>query len=281
MLMQNPAPVKMLANVPECRENDTRVRILDSKHNSVKRWWTLIRRTAGLRLIRGITVCAAVAVSMVAQTPNIATLQRSAEAGDAKAQWDLAQAYWEGSGVPKDPAKGLEWLRKSAAQGYAGAEVTLGFLYQNGVQVPKDLHEAARWYRKAARQSDKDPKHAQTAQADLGSLAAQGVIPVNEADWRAPEPGSDTDQQVVKNSSAKKSDLKSNETQKNPSKSKAPPFSLAEIETGLNGGITSKRMTALVGQYGVDFSLSTNAKQHLTNEGADDSLLQTIASSKR
>lgn len=281
MLMQNPAPVKMLANVPECGENGTRARILDSKRNSLKSWLTLTHRaTRKLRLIRG-TVWAIAAVSMVAQTPNIATLQRNAQAGDAKAQWDLAQAYSVGTGVPKDPVKGLEWLRKSAAQGYAGAEVTLGFLYQNGVQVPKDSHEAARWYRKAARQSDKDPKHAQTAQSDLGSLAAQGLIPVNEADWRAPEPGSDTDQQDVKNPDVKKPDLKTSDAQKNPGKSKAPPFSLAEIETGLNGGITAKRMTTLVGQYGVDFSLSAGAKERLSHDGADEALLEVIASAKR
>lgn len=228
-----------------------------------------------LHLICLIVVYIVTVASTTAQTVDIAALQRKADAGDAKAQWDLAQAYWEGSGVPKDPAKGLDWLRKSAAQGYAGAEVTLGVLYQNGVQVGKDPHVAASWYRKAARQANKDAKHAQTAQADLGAMAAQGVISVEEADWRAAEPGSEPVQQ------ANNTDVKTSAGKNSGSKSKTIPFSLSEVETGLTGGITSKRMATLVSQYGVDFSLSSSAKQRLTNDGADDTLLQTIASAKR
>lgn len=224
-------------------------------------------------------VCVLAIVSTAAQTPNIAALQRSAQAGDAKAQFDLAEAYFEGNGIPKDLATGIDWLRKSASQGYAGAEVTLGFLYQNGVQVPKDPHEAAKWYRKAARQSDKDPKHAAKAQSNLGTLAAQGVISVDEADWHAQEPGEPVQQ--VKTPEVKAPGVKTTDAKIDQGKGKAVPFSLAEVETGLTGGITSKRMATLVSQYGVDFSLSANAKQRLSNDGADDNLMQTIASSKR
>jgi hypothetical protein len=56
---------------------------------------------------------------------------------------------------------------------------------------------------------------------------------------------------------------------------------LGEVETGLTGGITSKRMATLVNAYGVDFSLSASARKRLTDKGADDGLLTTIASSKR
>lgn len=233
----------------------------------------------GLNAVRVIVVCLAAIASLPAQTPNITALQRSAEAGDPKAQFDLADAYFEGNGIPKDLAKGIDWLRKSASQGYAGAEVTLGFLYQNGVQVPKDPHEAAKWYRRAAKQSDKDPKHAQKAQSNLGVLAAQGVISVDEADWHASEPGEPVQQ--VKNPDVKVPAVKTTEGKNDQVKVKSTPFSLAEVETGLNGGITPKRMATLVGQYGVDFSLSANAKQRLTTDGADSNLLQTIASSKR
>ena len=227
-----------------------------------------------------LTIYAVTALSVAAQAPDITALQRSAQGGDAKAQFDLAQAYFEGNGVPKDLAKELEWLRKSAAQGYAGAEVTLGFLYQNGVQVPKDPHEAAKWYRKAARQSDKDAKHAQKAQSDLSAMASQGLISVAESDWRASEPGSEPDKQA-KNVEVKNNQARSSESKSNGTKNKGAPFSLAEVETGLTGGITPKRMATLVGQYGVDFSLNANAKTRLTNDGADDALLQTIASAKR
>jgi TPR repeat protein len=174
--------------------------------------------------------------------------------------------------------KGFDWLKKSASQGYAGAQVTLGVLYQNGVQVQKDPHEAAGWFRKAARQSATDPKHAQKAQSNLGQLAAQGLISVEESDWRTLQPG----EQPPPVKSAKNIDGQTNQGQTNTAKNgKAIPFSLSEVETGLTGGITTKRMATLVNQYGVDFTLGPSAQKRLTNDGADDTLLQTIASSKR
>jgi hypothetical protein len=227
-------------------------------------------------LILLIVTCAAMSIPGIGQNPDIAAVRRKAESGDAKAQFDLAQAYWEGTGVPKDSAKGLDWLQKSATQGYAGAEVTIGIFYQNGVQVPKDPHQAAAWFRKAARQSSNDPKHAQTAQSDLATLATQGVISIAEADWRTSEPGSETVQHP-KNMDAQGNDAKTSAAKNN----HATPFSLSEVETGLTGGITNKRMATLVSQYGVDFSLTSGAKKSLASDGADDNLLQIIASSKR
>jgi hypothetical protein len=201
---------------------------------------------------------------LLARAQTIADLIQKAQAGDPKAQFELANAYVGGQGVPMNPAKGMEWLRKSADQGYAGAEVTLGALYQQGFKdLPgsPDPHQAAKWFRKAAKQQSKDPKHAANAQRDLSQLLAQGLISNQEADWRAGEPSSP-------NASAK-------DTKKGP-----PPFSLAELEVGLTGGITDKRMITLVNTYGVDFALTATARKHLTDEGADDKLLAAISNSR-
>jgi hypothetical protein len=218
----------------------------------------MLRRLKYVVLIASL----ALATSLVsAQEADFDALRRKAEAGDPKAQFDLASAYSQGTGIPKDAAKGLEWLRKSALQGYGGAQVVLGVFYQKGIQVPQDPSEAAKWYKKAARQGDKDPKHAQTAQNHLSEMLAQGLISAKEADWKAPEP--------------------SNSTTK-PTRTKKPqPFSLGEVETGLTGGITSKRMATLVSTYGVDFSLNPNTRKRLTGQGADDTLLAAIASARR
>jgi len=199
-------------------------------------------------------------VRLLAQGSDFDALRRKAEAGDAKAQFDLAEAYSVGNGVAKDSAKGMEWLRKSATQGFAGAQVVLGYMYQNGIEIEKDASEAAKWYRKAARQGDKDPKHAQTAQKHLSDMLAAGLISSREADWHAAEAAA---------SPAK------------PAKPLAPlPFSFAEVETGLTGGITSKRMATLVTTYGVDFPLSPSARKRLADIGADDTLLTAIASAR-
>jgi len=202
------------------------------------------------------------AVFVSAQSAELDALRRKAEAGDAKAQFDLAEAYSEGNGVTKDPAKGMEWLRRSALQGYAGAQVVLGYMYQRGINIEKDPSEAAKWYKKAASQSDKDPKHAQTAQNHLSEMLAQGLISEKEADWHSHQA--------------------SNTPPKQPKVVKGPPpFSLAELETGLSGGITTKRIATLVSTYGVDFTLGANSRKRLTDNGADDNLLAIIASSKR
>jgi TPR repeat protein len=198
-----------------------------------------------------------------AQSDNLATLRRKAQAGDAKAQFDLASAYSQGTGVAKDTAQGIEWLRKSALKGYPGAQVVLGYMYHKGIEMEKDPSEAAKWYKKAARQGDKDPKHAQTAQTHLSEMLSEGLISAKEADWHAAEPSP---------SSAKPANARG---------TKPPAFSFAEVETGLQGGITTKRMATLVTTYGVDFTLNAGARKALTDDGADDALLQTIASAKR
>lgn len=52
---------------------------------------------------------------------DIKALTEAAEAGDAKAQFDLAVAYDEGIGVPVDDAKAVEWYTKAAEHGHARA----------------------------------------------------------------------------------------------------------------------------------------------------------------
>ncbi len=219
------------------------------------------------RLIK-LGMIALLAVSpLLAQAQAIADLVQKAQAGDAKAQFELAKAYQGGQGVPLDRVKSIEWLRKSADRGYAGAQVTLGAFYESGAlrEVPgfnqPDPHEAAKWFRKAARQSKIDPQHAHNAQADLSQLLAQGLISKQEADWRAAEPGANP-------ATAK-------DTKKGP-----PPFSLAEVEEGLTGGVTDKRMTTLVNTYGVNFALTATTRKRLTDDGADDNLLAAISASR-
>jgi len=219
-----------------------------------------------------IAVCAITVASVSAQDQSLAAIQHKAEAGDAKAQYELAVAYFQGNfkGVvsEKDPGKGLEWLKKSAFRQNVGAEYALGYMYLMGEQkVGKDPREAANWFRKAARQQNK------AAQEELAAMLTQGLISAEEANWRAAEPpASQTASQTLPH------------TVPSPPKNvkdKAAPFSLAEVETGVTGGITSKRMATLVQKFGVDFKLSAGTRKRLADEGADDNLLATISASRR
>lgn len=225
----------------------------------------MILRSSSFRVI---AVCALAAASVAAEDQDFASVQRKAQAGDAIAQYDLAKDYIGGTGVARDPVQGLVWLRKSADQGYFGAEYALAYMYLNGAEkLPKDEHEAAKWFRKAAKQQNK------ASQDKLAAMLAQGLISSEEANWRATETtAAQTPPQTLPRtlpSPAKDA------------KGKAAPFSLGDVETGLTGGITSKRMTTLVQKFGVDFRLNAVARKRLADQGADDNLLTTISASKR
>jgi hypothetical protein len=213
-----------------------------------------------IRLIRVVAFCAIALASASAQNQNLAVTRHKAEAGDPIAQFDLARAYIAGEGIAKDSAQGLRWLRKSADQNYFGAEYALGIMYQTGAEgLPKDGHEAAKWYVKAARQQNK------ASQDRLLDMVAKGLISAHEANWRAPEPTKEADKGKPAATD----------------KGKPAPFSVAEVETGLKGWITTKRMATLVQQFGVDFPLSDATRKRLADAGADPVLLQVISTSKR
>jgi len=60
--------------------------------------------------------------------------------------------YRRGLVVPRDDAKAVRWYRKSADQGNASAQYLLGVMYDGGRGVTENHSEAVRWYRKAADQ---------------------------------------------------------------------------------------------------------------------------------
>ena len=77
---------------------------------------------------------------------------RAAEAGDLKAQYNVAAMFDEGEGVAQDHAEAAKWYRLSAEQGYSLAQYRLGIMHSKGEGVAKDSAEAFRWYREAAEQ---------------------------------------------------------------------------------------------------------------------------------
>ena len=72
--------------------------------------------------------------------------------GDAKAQYNLGNAYYSGEGVPQDYATSAYWLRKAADQGDAKAQYNLAVIYYNGEGVPINRTIAKKWLTKSANQ---------------------------------------------------------------------------------------------------------------------------------
>lgn len=94
--------------------------------------------------------------------------KKSAEQGNANAQFNLGLMYSEGRGVPKDDSQAFVWYTKAAEQGDASAQYNLGVMYHEGQGVPQDYAKAMSWYLKAVEQG-----HV-SAQNNLGNMYAKG-----------------------------------------------------------------------------------------------------------
>lgn len=89
---------------------------------------------------------------VILRAANVCLLR--AESGDIDAELELSRMYFDGTGVPRDPAQALLWARKAADQGSANAASAIGSWYYHGVGVPQNYGEAFRWYSVSARRGD-------------------------------------------------------------------------------------------------------------------------------
>ena len=80
--------------------------------------------------------------------------RRAAEQGHVEAQVRLAAMYFAGHGVPLDAAVAARWYLAAASAGHAGAQSMLAGMYDSGSGVERNADLAAHWYREAARQGD-------------------------------------------------------------------------------------------------------------------------------
>src|SRR5688572_12312107 len=75
---------------------------------------------------------------------------KAAEQGYVLAQSNLATLYLFGRGVPRNPAKAVEWSIKAAGKGNAVSQARLGAMYAAGDGVPQDALMAEYWLVQAA-----------------------------------------------------------------------------------------------------------------------------------
>ena len=84
-------------------------------------------------------------------------LVKMAEAGNARAQNNLGDCYYEGKGVTQDYKEAVKWYTKSAEQGDWMGQTNLGKCYLEGKGVAQDKEEAVRWNEKATKQLMRNP----------------------------------------------------------------------------------------------------------------------------
>ena len=74
----------------------------------------------------------------------------AADQGHAEAEYSLAFLYERGYGIEEDEQKAFEWLTKAAENGFSKAQYELAELYENGKGIVKDKQKAFELYVKAA-----------------------------------------------------------------------------------------------------------------------------------
>ncbi|MEO1866471.1 MAG: tetratricopeptide repeat protein, partial [Pseudomonadota bacterium] len=85
----------------------------------------------------------------------LAPVQLAASQGDAWAQSDLADYYFDGLVIDQDRRTAAVWYQRAAEQGYAPAQTNLGWLYFNGYDgVAPNRAVAIHWFNEAAAQGN-------------------------------------------------------------------------------------------------------------------------------
>jgi len=83
---------------------------------------------------------------------SIDDLIAAAEEGNADAQNQLGDAYYDGIGVEQDYIQAFEWYLRAAEQGHGKAQYNVAYAYANGIGTQKNTSEAIKWYGKSADQ---------------------------------------------------------------------------------------------------------------------------------
>ncbi|MGB3247418.1 MAG: caspase family protein [Sulfitobacter sp.] len=109
-------------------------------------------------------------------------LERAAAAGSAEAQFELAQLYERGLGVPQDAERALELYLQSAEQDFPDALNDLGFIYfQGGLTVTRDPARALKYFERAANMRQPQAMFNFAAMIDDGNIDGKG--PRDAADY--------------------------------------------------------------------------------------------------
>lgn len=80
--------------------------------------------------------------------------REKAERGEAAAQYELGEYYYEGRVVAQDYGEAYRWFCQAAEQRHAKAQANAGMMCFLGRGVERNLGQAHRWLRLAAAQGD-------------------------------------------------------------------------------------------------------------------------------
>ncbi|MDR7225316.1 peptidoglycan-binding protein [Aminobacter aminovorans] len=100
-------------------------------------------------------------------------LRQAANAGDAKALYEMGSRYAEARGANADMKAASQWYEKAAELGFAPAQYRIGNMYEKGNGVERDAIKAKTWYQLAAAQGNASAMH---NLAVLFAMGADGTV---------------------------------------------------------------------------------------------------------
>ncbi len=121
----------------------------------------------------------------------ISDKEKAAQEGDRQAQYELAQGYYYGNGLPLNIEKGVTWFKRAAENHHAPAQLFLARLYEKGEHRPQDFTQACEWYAKALQQGE------EKALIGLKALAQNGFVEAGYVLGQAFEKGQGVTQDLL------------------------------------------------------------------------------------
>ena len=85
----------------------------------------------------------------------VANFQKSAVRDYAAGQYNLANCYYNGSGVERSNEKAVEYYKRAAGQEYAPAQFRLGNCYYHGEGIEQSDNRAVDWFELACDNGEK------------------------------------------------------------------------------------------------------------------------------
>lgn len=107
------------------------------------------RLSLSILTVAMLSLSSGMAIGADGLSPEMKIVHAKAAAGDAKARFQLANAYYAGDGAPYDKKEAMKWYRAAADKGDAESQNIVGTVAQG----EKKYAEAKSWFEKAAAQN--------------------------------------------------------------------------------------------------------------------------------
>ena len=132
-------------------------------------------------------------------TQALAACQKASDEGDAQAQYELGEFYYEGKNAPRDLNQALSYFEKASLQGHAQAQFKLGTMFFRGEGVQANNVQAYILLKMAAVNGAEDAldtadevtekmprEELEVATQVLGQIFRKYLMELQNADGRTP-----------------------------------------------------------------------------------------------